>query len=97
MDESHFTVRMALIRARFAAGLATNLQETEDALPILSGDEGKTADAVAVVYRRFHDMCGVGRTIGFNELGRAARVLVDGVLVRPFHGNADWKLMKSRS
>jgi chemotaxis protein histidine kinase CheA len=86
LDTPQFAERMAQIRARFAARLATKIEETDAALPILSGEGRKAVDAVAAVYRRLHDVCGIGPTVGFNEVGRAARTLVDGVLVGAFRG-----------
>ena len=84
MSETQFAERMALIRGRFAAKLAVRIKETDTALPRLAGDGREAIDAVAATYRRFHDMCGIAPTIGFDAVGRAARGLVDGVLVAPF-------------
>jgi hypothetical protein len=84
MDASQFADRMALIRKRFSARLPKKIEETEAAFPILTGHGGDAATAVATVYRRFHEVCGIGPTVGFNEVGRIARTLVDGVLVKPF-------------
>lgn len=83
MDESQFAERIAMIRARFAAKLADKIQETDAALPQAAGEGTDAADAVALAYRRFHDVCGIGPTIGFEATGRAARVL-DAILVGPF-------------
>jgi hypothetical protein len=83
MDESQFAERLAEIRARFAAKLADKIRETNAALPHLAGDGSDAADAVATAYRRFHDMCGIGSTIGFEATGRVARTL-DAILIGPF-------------
>jgi tetraacyldisaccharide-1-P 4'-kinase len=83
MDESQFAERIAQIRARFAAKLVDKLQQTDAALPHLAGDGTDSADAVEAAYRRFHDVCGIGRTIGFEQTGRAARIL-DAILIGPF-------------
>jgi hypothetical protein len=84
MDGSQFDARIAKIRARFASRLAATVEETDAGLARLAGDGGEAVAAVAIVYRRFHDVCGIGPTIGFDGAGRAARILVDGVLVEPF-------------
>lgn len=84
MDASQFADRMGLIRKRFSARLPKKIEETEAALPSLAGDRSGAATAVATVYRRFHEVCGIGPTVGFDEVGRIARALVDGVLVKPF-------------
>ncbi len=82
MDESEFAERIAKIRARFISKLADKIQETDAALPHLAGDGGD-AEAVAATYRRFHDMIGIGSTIGFEATGQAARV-IDAVLAEPY-------------
>jgi len=82
MDESEFAERIAKIRARFISKLADKIQETDAALPHLAG-EGGGADAVAATYRRFHDMIGIGSTIGFEATGHAARA-IDAILVEPY-------------
>jgi len=83
MDVSQFAGRIAKIRARFATKLADNIQQTDAALPSLAGAGSEAADAVAAAYRRFHDVCGVGATIGFVAIGRLARTL-DTILVVAF-------------
>jgi len=84
MDARQFAERMALIRARFIGRLPGKIEATDAALPMLAGDGKTAAEAVATIYRRFHELCGIGPTIGFNETGKVARTLVDGVLVKPF-------------
>ncbi len=86
MDDE-FVERMAKIRARFATKLAHKLDEAEAELSILASGGNAAALAAAETYRRFHDVCGVGPTIGFNETGRIARKLVDQVLVGAFREN----------
>jgi hypothetical protein len=83
MAESDFAERIAMIRARFAAKLTDNIQATDAALPHLTGDGSNVVDAVATAYRRFHDICGIGATIGFEATGRVARA-IDAILIRPF-------------
>ena len=83
MTESQFAERIAEIRARFSSKLAARIGETEAALAILAGDGLDSAHAVARTYRRFHNMCGIGTTIGFAATGQAARALVI-ILMAPF-------------
>jgi hypothetical protein len=82
-DEALFTKRMAAIRARFASKLAEKIRETDAALPRFGGDGSDAIDAVAIAYRRFHDVCGIGSTIGFQATGQSARSL-EGILSGPF-------------
>jgi chemotaxis protein histidine kinase CheA len=83
MEKSQFSERIAKIRARFAAKLADKIQQTDAALPNLAGDGSDAVEAVATTYRQFHDVCGIGATVGFEATGRLARNL-DAVLVGPF-------------
>jgi len=96
MDESEFADRIAKIRARFAAKLTDKITETDAALAHMTGGGTDAADTVATVYRRFHDVCGMGATIGFEATGRVARTL-DTILVGPFRdhrGLSDDELAK---
>ena len=83
MDHSRFAERMAKLRARFAAKLADKIQQTDAALPHLAGDEGDAVEAVATAYRQFHDVCGIGETVGFEATGRLARN-INTILTEPF-------------
>ena len=83
MNESEFAERIAKIRVRFVSKLADKIRQTDAALHQLSGDGSEAADAVATAYRQFHDVCGIGATIGFEATGRSARAL-DAILVGPF-------------
>lgn len=79
MSEAEFAERMAKIRARFSVKLVMGLEETSRNLPKLLGSSRDAAEATAATYLRFHEMCGIGPTIGFVATGRAARPL-DSVL-----------------
>jgi hypothetical protein len=83
MTEADFAERLSTIRARFAAKLNGKIEKADAALPYLSGDGSDAADAVATAYRLFHDICGIGATIGFERTGRAAS-RIDAVLIGPF-------------
>lgn len=75
MQEAEFAERMAKIRARFSLKLVAGIQETSQHLPKLLGTSPDAAEATAATYLRFHEMCGIGPTIGFVETGRAAKPL----------------------
>jgi hypothetical protein len=83
MNESEFAERIATVRVRFASKLADKIHATDAALQHLAGGGSDAIDAVATVYRRFHDVCGIGATIGFEATGRSARNL-DAILIGPF-------------
>jgi hypothetical protein len=72
-----------MIRARFAAKLTDKIQDTDAASAHLTADGQDAVDAVAAAYRRFHDICGIGATIGFEATGQAARA-IDAILIGPF-------------
>ena len=82
-NDSQFLNRIAEIRARFASKLADKIQATEAVFLQLACDENAAVDAVATVYRRFHEIYGISSTVGFEATGQAARTL-DGILVEPF-------------
>jgi hypothetical protein len=86
LDAPQFAERMSQIRARFAAKLTARIDETDAVLPLLAGAGETAVEAVSTVYRRFHEVCGIGSAIGFDETGWRARRLVDDVLVGPFRG-----------
>lgn len=83
MDEAGYAARIAEIRTRFSKRLDTEITATGAALEELTGSSEDVACAVAVVYRRFHSVCGIGGTLGFGETGKAARRL-DAILVGPY-------------
>lgn len=83
MDESQFAERIAVIRSRFASRLADEILETEAAIEELAGDGSDAVAAVAATYRRFHDVCGIGATLGLEATGQSARIL-DAILVVAF-------------
>ncbi len=77
--EAQFAGRIDKIRARFAIRLADRIQETDAALSQMADDESR----VATAYRWFHDVSGIGPTLGFEATGLAARVCA-GILVDSF-------------
>ena len=83
MSADQFAERIAVVRTRFAFKLAAKIGDTDAALLHLAADADNAVGAVATAYRLFHDVCGIAPTIGFEEIGRAARTL-DAVLIGPF-------------
>jgi hypothetical protein len=83
MSEAEFADRVSKIRARFISKLDDKINATAAALPQLCGDDAEAVNAVDIVYRRFHEICGIGPTIGFEATGRVAKTL-DGILIGPF-------------
>jgi hypothetical protein len=83
MAKSDFAESIAKIRARFAEKLTHTIQQTDADMPHLMRDGDNCVDTVAIAYRRFHDVCGIGATIGFEATGQAARA-IDTILIGPF-------------
>ena len=82
LSEILFENRIAKVRMRFITKLAETMRVTSD-LPRLAGDGSAAVEAVATTYHLFHDMAGIGSTIGFEATGQAARTL-DTLLMGPF-------------
>ena len=85
MQPDHFQERLEIVRKRFASSLESKINDTYAELPRLSEGDRKAFDAVSNAYRRIHGICGVGRTVGFPETGRAAKDVED-VLVAAYRG-----------
>jgi hypothetical protein len=98
MSEVEFAERMAKIRARFSLKLIAGVEETAQLLPKLAGGSRDAAEATATIYLRFHEMCGIGPTIGFEATGRAAKPLdtVLGTAWRAGRGLTDDEMAKVR-
>jgi chemotaxis protein histidine kinase CheA len=85
MTADVFAERLAKIRDRFVAALPTRIDESDAALPTLSGDGPASVEAVAETYRRLHGIAGTGATIGFAATGQAARA-AEVVLIEAYRG-----------
>jgi hypothetical protein len=81
--EAQFATRIDTIRARVALKLVDRIQQTDAALPQMTGDGSDAVEAVATAYRWFHDISGIGPTLGFEGTGKQARACAD-LLVDPF-------------
>jgi hypothetical protein len=82
VSTDEFAQRLAVVRKRFASKLATRINDTETALPRLAGNGPDVVDLVGTTHRCIHELCGIGPTVGFNETGRAARV-IERILLEP--------------
>jgi hypothetical protein len=82
-DESQFAMRLAKIRSRFQLRLADGIRQTDAALPRMAGDGSDAADAVATAYRWFHEVGGLGATVGCAATGRLAKSC-EAILAGPF-------------
>jgi hypothetical protein len=81
--EAEFAARIDRIRARVALKLVDRIQQTDAALSQMIGNGSDAVAAVASAYRWFHDISGIGPTIGFEVTGRQARSCAS-ILVSPF-------------
>ena len=83
MDEKAYMERISTIRSRFSLRIADEIRTTVAVADYLTSPEAEVIEEIATIYRRFHSVCGIGATIGFDATGRAARTL-DAILVGPF-------------
>lgn len=65
-----FVDRIAAVRRRFAAQLASRIDGIETAMLQLEDDD---LDILAQAHRDAHHLCGVGATLGFVGTGKVAR------------------------
>jgi hypothetical protein len=82
--EMEFAARVDRIRARVALKLANKIPQIDAALSGMVGLESDAVEAVATAYRWFHDVSGIGPTIGFEATGQWAQSCA-GILARSFH------------
>jgi len=68
-----FNERLERIRQRFATTLCGKIDENIAALPKLSDKDAGAIEAIVVVHRKLHEMCGIAPSIGFSATGKAAR------------------------
>jgi hypothetical protein len=75
--------RIAKVRVRFSSKLTDKIMKADAALPHMAGDGSDAVEAVASAYHWFHDVSGIGSTIGFVATGQLAKSC-EAVLVGPF-------------
>jgi chemotaxis protein histidine kinase CheA len=84
MTDDIFAERVAKVRQRFVSSLGEKIDTTYAALPGLGGTQPPAVAAVAEAYRCIHGIVGIGRTVGFPDIGTAAHNVED-VLRPPYH------------
>jgi hypothetical protein len=68
-----FNDRLERIRQRFAASLPGKIDDSIAAVPKMSESDAAAVEAVVVIHRKLHEMCGVAPSVGFPATGKAAR------------------------
>jgi chemotaxis protein histidine kinase CheA len=83
MSGDLFVERLAVVRQCFVSTLESKIEDTYAALPKLSGDGSDVIVTLEETYRRIHGIVGVGQTVGFVAIGKAAKT-VENVLLGPY-------------
>ena len=83
MATNQLSRRLDEIRTKFVSRLDGKFAETEAALPFLKEGDSNAIAAIAATYRRFHEICGTGRTLGYRQLGLAAGE-AETILLEPY-------------
>ena len=83
MTTEAFAERLARVRHRFVSTLESKINDTDAVISNLSAKAPKAAVSVGDTYRSIHGVVGVGPTVGFPSIGRAARD-VESVLRGPY-------------
>jgi chemotaxis protein histidine kinase CheA len=77
MSVDVFADRLIRVRHRFVSSVEGKIDDARAAIPNLSDAVPAAAASVGDVYRSVHSIVGIGRTIGFPAIGRAARLVED--------------------
>jgi hypothetical protein len=77
MSVDVFADRLVRVRRRFASSVEGKIVEAHAAIPNLSDVVPAAAASLADVYRSMHCIVGIGQTVGFPAIGRAARDVED--------------------
>ena len=72
-----FTDRLVRVRRCFVSSVEGKIVEAHAAIPKLSDVVPAAAASLADVYRSMHCIVGIGQTVGFPAIGRAARDVED--------------------
>jgi chemotaxis protein histidine kinase CheA len=83
MTAEAFADRLARVRQRFVSTLERKINDTDAVICKLSAKAPQAAVSVGDAYRSIHGVVGVGPTVGFPSIGRAARD-VESVLRGPY-------------
>ena len=85
MAADEFAERLELVRKRFAAKLPGRLDDIDASLVQLTGEAADIGHSVYSTHRKVHDLCGIGPTLGFHSIGKAARTC-ERILLQPSRG-----------
>src|ERR1700733_9157046 len=77
MSVDAFADRLVCVRRRFVSSVEGKIVEAHAAIPILADVVPAAAASLADVYRSMHGIVGIGKTVGFPAIGRAARDVED--------------------
>jgi hypothetical protein len=94
MRESELQVRLSKVRHRFAGTLESKIKDNFAVFPHLSGSGTEVHEHVAEVYRRLHEICALGPTVGFLQTGNAARA-AEVILLEPHLAQRGLTLVES--
>jgi hypothetical protein len=73
MSVDIYADRLARVRRRFVSNVEGKIDGARAAIPDLSDTTPAAAVVLGEVYRSIHSIVGIGPTIGFPAIGRAAR------------------------
>jgi chemotaxis protein histidine kinase CheA len=77
MSVDVFADRLVRVRHRFVSSVEGKIDDAHAAIPNLSDAVPAAAASLAHVYLSMHAIVGIGRTVGFPAIGRAARDVED--------------------
>ncbi len=77
MSVDIFADRLDRVRRRFVSNVEDKIDDARAAIPDLSEIMPAAAASLGNVYRSVHSIVGIGPTIGFPVIGRAARHVED--------------------
>jgi hypothetical protein len=77
MSVDVFADRLIPVRRRFVSSIEGKIDDAHAAIPNLSDVVPAAAVSLADVYRSIHAIVGIGQTVGFPAIGRAARDVED--------------------
>ena len=80
-----FNDRLDAVRNKFASSLESKIAGLNAELPQLSGVGTSAVEAVVIVYRGVHAICGIAGSVGFPQTGREAKKVED-VLLGAYRG-----------
>jgi hypothetical protein len=73
MYADQFENRLAIVRHRFATTLESKITNVIVSTDHMSRSSDGAIKHLSESYRRLHDICGIGPTVGFGNTGEAAR------------------------